>query len=598
MSKAYMTRTGGATVTVFVPYDCGNHCPFCINKEEYAHPEGFSVEKICESIRTLNAITPNCDFVFTGGEPLANLPSLQVMLDCVPAGHRIFINTTLPVLKQHTEDEVVSFLNRNKEKITCVNVSRHLNSYVVESSDDLFDRLEVPARINCVLFGGFDAPRLKAFIARFQAHHLPIQFRSDYTRTTPDNLYVVADDPIFQALSSLYPCTYAEGCRIRCNYEFGPGTPVISYHKTLPYSTIPIDQNGVSYDVLYDVIIKQNGDLHSDWTGVALDLDAYRAVTYEPYDLHTFTPELPSAALHSTVKKDCLMNAELLKGAPVAAALNESTAAAVELLKTHNIVPTLAIVRLGERDDDLAYERGAEKRCAALGIAVKKCTLPQDTPQDVLCQLLHNLSTDSTIHGILMFRPLPAHINEAAAVAEIPVEKDMDGITKQSLAELCTASGKGFAPCTAEAVLQILRHYYGSDFCRGKRAVIIGRSETVGLPASLLLLGANATVTVCHRHTQDLPGICRSADIVVSACGRTDSLGAEYFSPSQIVIDVGIGWSEEKQKLCGDVKTEEAAEIVSAITPVPGGVGAVTTAMLASHTVRAAAKQNNIAAFN
>ena len=153
MNNPYKTRTGGATVTVFVPYDCENHCPFCVNKEEYADTSGFSVEKICASIGTMDAITPCCDFVFTGGEPLADLDALQKMLDCVPETHRVFINTTLPVMQRHSEEEVTAFLNRNKVKLTCVNVSRHLHKYVAEGDDAIFAKLKVPTRINCVLFG-------------------------------------------------------------------------------------------------------------------------------------------------------------------------------------------------------------------------------------------------------------------------------------------------------------------------------------------------------------------------------------------------------------------------------------------------------------
>ena len=287
MSNPYKTRVGGATVTVFVPYDCNNHCPFCINKQEYEHPEGFSLEKICESIRVMDAITPRCDFVFTGGEPLANLDSLQVMLDCVPTTHRVFINTMLPVMRDYTEDEVVAFLNRNKEKLTCINVSRHLYPFVEESNDGIFDRLEMRSRINCVLFGQHPTDKLMAFVKRFGAHGVPIQFRSDYTKTTPENLYDETGDAILADLRSILTPTLLEGCRIRCNYEFVDGDHVISYHKTLPYSTIvETDENGVTYDILYDILIKQNGDLHSDWTGVMLDVDAYRSVVFEPYDLH------------------------------------------------------------------------------------------------------------------------------------------------------------------------------------------------------------------------------------------------------------------------------------------------------------------------
>ncbi len=287
MSNPYKTRIGGATVTVFVPYDCNNHCPFCINKQEYANMEGFSLEKICESIRVMDAITPRCDFVFTGGEPLANLDSLQVMLDCVPRTHRVFFNTTLPVMHDYSEDEVVAFLNRNKDKITCINVSRHLYPFVEESNDGIFDRLEIRSRINCVLFGQHPREKLTAFVKRFGEHGVPIQFRSDYTKTTPENLYDESNDTILADLRAILTPTLLEGCRIRCNYEFTDGGHVISYHKTLPYSTIvETDENGVKYDILYDILIKQTGELHSDWTGVPLDVDAYRSVVYEPYDLH------------------------------------------------------------------------------------------------------------------------------------------------------------------------------------------------------------------------------------------------------------------------------------------------------------------------
>ena len=148
----YKTREGGATVTVFVPYDCGNHCPFCINKQEYENPVGFSLEKICESIRTMDEITPKCDFVFTGGEPFADLDALQTMLDQIPTTHRVFINTTVPTLQGATEDDLVAFTEKNKDKITCINCSRHVVKYVAECSDDIFSRIAVPVRVNCVLY--------------------------------------------------------------------------------------------------------------------------------------------------------------------------------------------------------------------------------------------------------------------------------------------------------------------------------------------------------------------------------------------------------------------------------------------------------------
>ena len=297
MSKPYLTRQGGATVTVFVPYDCGNRCPFCINKQEYENTAGFSAEKICRSIELLDAITPECDFVFTGGEPLADLTVLGKMLDLIPAGHRVFINTTLPVMQRHSAGEVVDFLNANSGKITCVNVSRHLRKYVAEGSDALFGQLKTPVRINCVLYGSCGEDELRDFLSRFRALGLPVQFRSDYTVTTPENLYDEVGDPIYRLLSAVFPCTGASGCRIRCNYSFGGGDPEVSYHKTLPYSTVAVSRGGTEYDALYDVVIKQNGDIHSDWTGTPLDVEKYRRVVFEPYDLHDFEPGRGGAAM-------------------------------------------------------------------------------------------------------------------------------------------------------------------------------------------------------------------------------------------------------------------------------------------------------------
>ena len=286
MSHPYKTRAGGATVTVFVPYDCCNNCPFCINKQEYANSEGFSLEKICESIRYIHNITPKCDFVFTGGEPLADLEALQVMLDCIPEGHRIFINTTLPVMHKYSEDQVVEFLNRNIGKLSCVNVSRHLVPYVEEGSDEIFGRIKVPTRINSVLFDDYPREKLLPFMKRFEKYGMTIQFRSDYTKTTLENLYEEENDQILHDLEALADFQEMCGCRIRCNYEFDRAGQHLSYHKTLPYSTITeVGEDGVTYDVLYDILIKQTGVFHSDWTGTLLDCEKYEKVVFEPDDL-------------------------------------------------------------------------------------------------------------------------------------------------------------------------------------------------------------------------------------------------------------------------------------------------------------------------
>ena len=286
MNHPYKTREGGATVTIFVPYDCKNHCPFCINKEEYGDMTGFSLEKIVQSIRRMDAITPKCDFVFTGGEPFADIKKLQIMLDEIPTTHRVFINTTLPVSKCQTEEDILAFAERNKHKITCINVSRHMQHYVVESNDSLLARLPVPFRINCVLYKNYPADKLTEYVERWRKYNIPIQFRYDYTETTPENLYEEEHDKILQDLKKQFTYRGLDGCRMRNGFHFEYKGLHMTYHKTLPYSTIEEKgPDGVTYDILYDILIKQNGEIHSDWTGVKMDVDAYRRVVFEPYDL-------------------------------------------------------------------------------------------------------------------------------------------------------------------------------------------------------------------------------------------------------------------------------------------------------------------------
>ena len=278
--------------------------------------------------------------------------------------------------------------------------------------------------------------------------------------------------------------------------------------------------------------------------------------------------------------------AELLKGADVVNSLNEKMAADIEVLKGKGVSPTLAILRVGERPDDISYEKGATKRCGTVGVAVKSIVLPADVTQDELMQNIEALNNDVEVHGVLVFRPLPKHLDEAAVCAALCPDKDVDGITEGSLAGVFTGSGRGFPPCTAQACMEIL-DYYNID-CKGKRAVIIGRSLVVGKPAAIMLMGKNATVTVCHTRTVDIPSVSRGAEILIVAAGQMEGLTKEYFSPGQVVIDVGINWNDEKGKLCGDVKFDDAEPIVAAITPVPGGVGTVTTSVLVSHVVKAA----------
>ena len=280
--------------------------------------------------------------------------------------------------------------------------------------------------------------------------------------------------------------------------------------------------------------------------------------------------------------------ATILKGADVVSALNERMANDVKLLKSRDISPTLAILRIGEKPDDISYEKGATKRCKTVGVSVLNIVLPQDTTQEDVIQNIVNLNNNASVHGILILRPLPKHIDENAVCAALRPEKDIDGITEVSLAGVFTGNSSGFAPCTAQACVEILDHFEIN--CSGENAVVVGRSLVVGKPVAMMLMGKNATVTVCHTKTVNLPAIARGAKILIVAAGKMESLTKEYFSPGQIVIDVGINWNEEKGKLCGDVLFDDAQPIVEAITPVPGGVGTVTTSVLVSHVIDAAKK--------
>ena len=279
--------------------------------------------------------------------------------------------------------------------------------------------------------------------------------------------------------------------------------------------------------------------------------------------------------------------AEILKGAPVAAALSEELIQRAEALKQAGTVPTLAILRVGERPDDISYETGAMKRCDKIGIAVKHFLLPENCTKEQLLNTIREINGDSSIHGCLMFRPLPDKDMEDAACALLAPEKDVDCMTSGSLASVFTGKGAGFPPCTAQACIELLDHY--GIALGGKRAAVIGRSLVIGKPVSMMLQQRNATVTMCHTRTVDLSGVCREAEIVIAAAGKAGVVNRDFAAPGQIVVDVGIN-VDENGKLCGDVKFDEAEPVVAAITPVPGGVGAVTTAVLAKHVIEAAEK--------
>lgn len=281
------------------------------------------------------------------------------------------------------------------------------------------------------------------------------------------------------------------------------------------------------------------------------------------------------------------MSAVILKGAPVAAALNEKTSIMCDELKARGVAPCLALVRVGERSDDIAYEKGIIKRCDAVGIALKHIVLPETVDEKELINTLCKLNSDKTVHGILVFMPLPAHLNDSAVREAIAAEKDVDGVTAGSAAAVYSGNGAGFAPCTARAVIEMLK-FYGIEMT-SRRAAVFGRSMVIGRPVSMLLMRENATVTICHSKTAAPKEISKEADIVVAALGKAKAIGAGYFREGQTVIDVGINF-DENGKMCGDVDFAVAEETVSAITPVPAGVGAVTTAVLVRHVAEAAEK--------
>lgn len=279
--------------------------------------------------------------------------------------------------------------------------------------------------------------------------------------------------------------------------------------------------------------------------------------------------------------------ADILKGAPVAAALSEELKARAEKLTQAGTVPTLAILRVGERPDDISYENGAMKRCDKIGVAVKRFLLPGDCTKQQLLDAIREINGDRSIHGCLMFRPLPDKAMEDAACALLASEKDVDGMTAGSLASVFTGKGAGFPPCTAQACIELLDHY--GITLTGKRTVVIGRSLVIGKPVAMMLQKRNATITMCHTRTVDMPCVCREAEIVIAAAGKAGIVDKSFVMPGQVVVDVGIN-VDENGKLCGDANFDEVEPVVAAITPVPGGVGAVTTAVLAKHVIEAAEK--------
>ena len=275
----------------------------------------------------------------------------------------------------------------------------------------------------------------------------------------------------------------------------------------------------------------------------------------------------------------------ILDGKIITREIAEHLNVEAQQLQHNGIEPMLVTVRLGEREDDIAYERAASKRCLSVGIKVRNIVLSATTEQEDLLEQIRILNNDPKVHGILIFMPLPAHIDRNAVCATLDPHKDCDGITPTSQVGVYTGQPRmGFPPCTAQACMEIIK-YYGFNI-EGKNAVVLGRSQIVGKPAAMLLLEENATVTICHSYSQEAFALAQKADLLIAAVGKPDLVDKKYLHPGQIVIDVGTS-VDAQGKLCGDVCWEEA-QVVQAVTPVPGGVGAVTNVILAKHVIQAA----------
>lgn len=281
----------------------------------------------------------------------------------------------------------------------------------------------------------------------------------------------------------------------------------------------------------------------------------------------------------------------IMKGSEVAAGMKEKLLAEHEEIKKHGINPKLAIVRVGQCSDDLAYKRGALKRFAGLGIEAQVFELPGDIEQAEFDEAFTKINDDPQIHGILLFRPLPKQLSDETARRVIDPRKDIDGMSPVSMAKIFAGESDGFAPCTPSAVMEMLAHY--DVDLKGKNVVVVGRSMVVGRPLAMLMLALHATVTICHTRTVDMPSRCRRADIIVAAAGKANMITSEYVNERSIIADVGINVNSEG-KLCGDVDFASVSEKAAMISPVPGGVGAVTTSVLAKNVLRASRLLNGI----
>ena len=277
--------------------------------------------------------------------------------------------------------------------------------------------------------------------------------------------------------------------------------------------------------------------------------------------------------------------AVIMVGKKIAGHLNEETLKEIEDLKEKGIMPTLAAIRVGDRPDAVSYENSTIKWLGKLDIGCETFHYDEDIDKKTFLEELEKINKMPNIHGMLLFRPMPEALDSLEVEYTISPVKDIDGMNPLNFGKVCVQDESGHAPCTAEAVMEILK-FHEIDLT-GKKAVVLGRSMVVGKPVAILLINANATVTVCHSRTKDLPSVCKEADVLIAAIGKAGFVGADYIKEGAVVIDVGINVLEDG-RVTGDVDYDAVADKCSYITPVPGGVGSVTNAVLARHIVKAA----------
>lgn len=275
------------------------------------------------------------------------------------------------------------------------------------------------------------------------------------------------------------------------------------------------------------------------------------------------------------------------RGMPAVKAMAEEFKSRVAALKERGVYPKLAVVRAGEREDDIAYEKGIMKRFGTVEAEVEVIKLPIDIDEESFEETIRRLNEDEKVHGILVFRPLPKQLDDNRLKEIIRPDKDVDSISMANAAKVFAGDKTGYAPCTAQAVMELLEH--NKIDLTGKKVAIVGRSLVVGKPLAMLMLGRNATVTVCHTRTKNIAEECKRADILVACAGNAKMIKRDFTNPDQIVVDVGINFVDGA--MCGDVDYDDVAEHVAAITPVPGGVGTVTTSVLLKHTLESAERR-------